>query len=60
MFAKLRQIAGALVAIAAEVRTRAKVQQMNIRPGQSAVSVETIMICVKKKKERKEKEEESE
>ena len=42
-------------AIAAEVRMRAKVQQMNIRPGQSEAPVETIMICVKKGK-RKEKE----
>ena len=45
----------ALSAIAGEVRTRAKVQQMNIRPGQSEASVETIMICVKKKKEKEKK-----
>ena len=35
------------------MQTRAKVQQMNIRPGQRAVSIETIMICVKKTKKRK-------
>lgn len=45
----------ALSAIAGEVRTRAKVQQMNIRPGQSEASVETIMICVKKEKGKKKK-----
>jgi hypothetical protein len=45
----------ALSAIAGEVRTRAKVQQMNIRPGQSEASVETIMICVKKEKKKKRK-----
>jgi hypothetical protein len=50
----------ALSAIAAEERTRAKVQQMNIRPGQSEASVETIMICVKKRKRKEKKRKEKE
>ena len=50
MFAKTEADCRHLSAIAAEERTRAKVQQMNIRPGQSEESVETIMICVEKRK----------
>ena len=55
MFARTEADCRHLSAIAAEERTRAKVQQMNIRPGQSEASVETIMICVKIKEKKRKK-----